>query len=131
MAKKTPQIYHCDGYYFDNVCPSRGEEDPADIRKDSEGWLRQSKCFCKTLGLSPFHNYDLCPHCVEHKYLFRAEPRVLTGKVVEVTPFKAIRSDFTVAKAYKTRRSLLKYVDGKPFVTGVNVKTGQIIKQGV
>lgn len=131
MAKRPDKVFHCDGYYFNNVCPSRGYEDPADIRKDSEGWLRQSRCVCKTKGLNPMDNYNYCRHCVEHKSMFRKEPRVLTGHVVEVTPFKAIRNDYSVAKAYKTRKSLLNFLTDKPHLTGVDVNQGRIIKEGV
>jgi hypothetical protein len=131
MAKTTKVTYHCDGYYFNNVCPSRGMQDPADIRKDSEGWLRQSRCVCKTNGLNPMDNYEFCRHCAQHKHMFRKEGRVLTGHVVEVTPFKAITNDYLVAKAYKTRKSLLRFLTDKPHLTGLNVVTGQILKQGV
>ncbi len=131
MAKTPKAMYHCDGYYFDNVCPSRGSEDPADIRKDSEGWLRQCRCFCKTMGLSPMQNYDLCPHCVEHKHLFRAEPRVLTGRVVNVTPYQ-VKEEGTAhtVKAFKSESSVRRFLrkaDDKENLYGVEVNSGKLI----
>jgi hypothetical protein len=129
---KLEKRFHCDGYYFHKVCPSRGLEDPADIRYDQDGFTRQCRCFCKTRGLTPFDNYDYCPHCVEHKHLFRAESRVLTGEVKEVTPFKAVTSDFKVEKAYKTRKSIFEYAKDKPDLTIIRNDTEiRILRQGV
>lgn len=72
---KSKQVYHCDGYYYRDVCPSRGMQDPADIRYDKNGWTRQTRSECKTLGLSPMLNLSLCPHCVEFKKHFRKARR--------------------------------------------------------
>jgi len=130
MAKKQ-EFFHCDGFYFDRVCPSRGEQDVADIRHDQAGWLRQCRCFCKTRGLSPFNDWDLCPHCVEHKSYFRAEPRVLTGRVIPVTPFQ-VKEEGTARtiKAYKTAKSVrffLKKAEKPEEVYGVEVNSGKLI----
>lgn len=130
MAKTPVAKYHCDGYYFDNVCPSRGSEDPADIRHDNEGWVRQCRCFCKTNGLNIMDNYEICPHCVEHKHLFRAEPRVLTGRVVSLTPFQ-VKEEATAhtVKAFMSPSSVrrfLKKADSKELY-GVEVTTGKLI----
>jgi len=131
MARKGKQseIYHCDGYYYHKVCPSRGEEDPADIRIDSQGWVRRSRCICKTLGLSPFSTpkYEMCPHCVEFKKYFRHAPAHDRATLIERTPFKAISSDYKVQRAWKTQRSLVKFLADHPTCHGVNVNTGQII----
>lgn len=128
---KAPAAYHCDGYYFDNVCPSRGSQDPADIRKDSEGWIRQCRCFCKTKGLNPMQNYDLCSHCVEHKHLFRAEPRVLTGKVEIVTNYQ-VKEEGTArtVKAFMSESSVRRYLhkaEDKSNLYGVEVRSGKLI----
>lgn len=71
-AEKT---YHCDGYYFDNVCLSRGERDEADPNH------KRAYYICKTQGQIPALDYDLCPHCVEIAHLFHAPPRVLNSRV--------------------------------------------------
>jgi len=130
MAKKT-ETFHCDGFYFDNVCPSRGGQDPADIRYDQQGWIRQPRCFCKTRGLSPLHNWDLCPHCVEHKHFFRAEPRVLTGRVINLTPYQ-VKEEGTARtiRAYKTAKSVKKFLkeaENPEKVYGVEVNSGKLI----
>ena len=130
MAKKQ-ETFHCDGFYFDRVCPSRGAQDPADIRKDPAGWLRQCRCFCKTRGLSPFLEWDLCPHCVEHKHYFRAEPRALTGRLVHVTPYQ-VKEEGTARtiKAFKTPKSVrmfLKKAENPEEIYGCNVNTGVLI----
>lgn len=127
MANVTEDKFHCDMWYFDNVCPSRGKEDIADIRIDREGWLRQSRSFCTTRGLCPMTDYKLCPHCIEHKHWFRAEPRVLTGQLVMVTPFLAKTDDAKTVKAYRTRESLKKFLGDKSNLYGVNYDTGRII----
>ena len=77
MAKaKLEQKYHCDGYYYNNVCPSRGMQDPADIRYDKNGWTRQCRYECKTLGISPMtDDHPACPHCIEMKKFFRRARR--------------------------------------------------------
>ena len=131
MAKKE-KSFHCDGFYFDRVCQSRGEKDPADIRHDEEGWLRQCRSFCKTRGLSPLlGEWGLCRHCVEHKHYFRAEPRVLTGKIVHVTPFQ-VKEEGTArtVKAFKTAKSVrffLKKAEKKEEIYGVEVNSGKLI----
>jgi hypothetical protein len=131
MANKKP-TYHCDGFYFDKVCPSRGEVDVADIRYDNEGWAMRSRCFCKTLGMSPWDNYaEMCPHCVEHKKWFRAEPRVLTGHVVHVTPFQAKEEGTArTKKAFKTKGNLVKYLKrhGDQNTYGVEVNSGVLVR---
>lgn len=131
MAKATGKTYHCDGYYFDKVCPSRGLQDPADIHYDSEGWMRQKRCVCESMGLMPMQNYDLCPHCIEHKHLFRAEPRVLTGKVVEVTKYH-VKEEGTArtVRAFMSESSVRKYLrkaEDKDSLYGVNVDSGKLI----
>jgi len=131
MAEKKQEFFHCDGFYFNNVCPSRGAQDVADIRKDPEGWIRQSRCFCKTRGLSPFLEWDLCPHCLEHKHYFRAESRILTGVVVNLTPYQ-VKEEGTARtiKAYKTPksvRSFLKKADNPGQLYGVEVNSGKLI----
>ena len=131
MAKQDNKVYHCEPYYHPNVCPSRGEVDEADIRKSGSGWNRQKRFICKTKGLCPLTNYNLCGHCTEWKHMFRKPSRVLTGKVIEVTPFKAIRPNYSVAKAYKTKKSLMKYVSDKPELTAMNVITGEVFNWGV
>ena len=131
MAKKKQEYFHCDGFYFDRVCPSRGNEDVADIRYDQEGWLRACRCFCKTRGLTPLQDYDLCPHCVEHKHFFRAEPRVLTGVVISRTPFQ-VKEQGTArtVKAFKTPKSVrmfLKKADNPNGLYGCEVNSGRLI----
>lgn len=130
MAKKR-DIFHCDGYYYHKVCPSRGEEDPADIRYDQEGWIRLCRCFCKTRGLTPLQEYQFCPHCVEHKHLFRAEPRVLTGRVVHVTNYQVKEEGTAITiKAFrnpKSVRKFLKEADNPEQLYGVEVNSGKLI----
>ena len=129
MARK--ETFHCDGFYFDRVCPSRGEEDSADIRYDKQGWIRKPRHFCKTRGLSPLHNWNLCPHCVEHKKYFRAEPRVLTGRVISLTPYQ-VKEEGTARtiKAFKTAKSVrrfLKKAENPEQLYGVEVNSGKLI----
>ena len=131
MAKKQ-EFFHCDGFYFERVCPSRGEEDAADIRYDPVGWLRRCRCFCKTRGLSPFTgDWDLCPHCVEHKHFFRAEPRVYTGVVISRTPYQ-VKEQGTARtiRAWRTEKSVrnfLKKADNPEEIYGVEVNSGKLI----
>jgi len=129
MAKK--ETFHCDGFYFENVCPSRGTEDAADIRHDGQGWIRRCRCFCTTRGLSPFKDWEMCSHCVEYKHFFRAEPRVLTGRVINRTPFQ-VKEEGTARtiKAYKTVRSVrmfLQRAEHPEQVYGVEVESGCLI----
>lgn len=132
MAKKQ-EFFHCDGFYFDNVCPSRGAQDAADIRYDQAGWTRQCRCFCKTRGLAPFLEWDFCPHCVEHKHFFRAEPRELTGRVVYVTPYQVkMEGSARTLKAFKTQKSVrmfLKKADNPKEIYGVEVNSGRLIER--
>lgn len=79
-AQIKHEPYHCDGFYYPLVCPSKGTEDVADNRHDRHGWLRQSRCFCNTFGISPFDN-GACPHCVEFKKFFRKPRRELNARV--------------------------------------------------
>jgi len=130
MAKKQEK-FHCDGFYFEKVCPSRGEKDTADIRYDYEGWIRHRRCFCTTRGLTPLQEFQLCPHCVEHKHLFRAEPRVFTGVVVHVTPYQVKEEGTAITiKAYKTPKSVrmfLKKADNPEKLYGVEINSGKLI----
>lgn len=131
MAKK--EFFHCDGFYFDKVCPSRGEEDAADIRHDQEGWLRRCRHFCKTRGLSPFLELDFCPHCVEHKHFFRADDRELTGRIIYVTPFQ-VKEQGTARtiRAWRTAKSVrnfLKKADNPGELYGVEVNSGRLIPE--
>jgi len=130
MATKL-KAYHCDGYYFDKVCPSRGNTDPGDIRYDQEGWAKHPREFCLTCGISPLIS-ELCPHCVEHKKWFRQEGRVLTGRVVEVTNFQ-VKEEGTARtiKAFTTMKSVKRFL-AKPetnnaIVYGVEVNSGVLI----
>jgi hypothetical protein len=75
MENLLEQVLHCDGWYFDGVCSSRGEPDPADIRYDRDGFARPTRHICLTNGQCPLLDYALCPHCVELKSYFRAKPR--------------------------------------------------------
>ena len=131
MAKKKQEFFHCDGFYCDRVCPSRGEQDPADIRHDQEGWLRRTRCFCKTRGLSPLLEWDLCPHCVEYKHFFRAEPSGLTGIVINRTPYQ-VKEEGTARtiRAFKTPKSVrmfLKKAENPEELYGVEVNSGKLI----
>lgn len=130
MAKKN-QKFHCDGYYYHKVCTSRGDADPADIRYDQDGWLRQCRCFCLTRGLSPFLGLDYCPHCIEHKHLFRSEPRILTGRVIYVTPYQVKEEGTAVTvKAFRTPKSVrrfLKKANNPDEIYGVEVNSGKLI----
>lgn len=131
MPDKKDQKFHCDGFYFDEVCPSRGEQDPADIRHDVEGWMRRTRCFCTTRGLTPLDEYNFCRHCIEHKHFFRAEPRVLTGQIIPMTPFQ-VKEEGTARtiKAFKTPKSVKRFL-GKAkhpgLVYGVEVNSGRLI----
>lgn len=130
MAKKQ-QVFHCDGFYFDRVCSSRGAEDAADIRYDPAGWIRRRRCFCTTRGLSPFLEWDFCPHCVEHKHFFRAEPRALTGIVTSATPFQ-VKEQGTARtirawRSAKSVREFLKKADNPKELYGVEVNSGKLI----
>lgn len=131
MANKKDTKFHCDGFYFDEVCPSRGNQDPADIRHDQEGWMRQTRCFCTTRGLTPLDEFNFCRHCVEHKHLFRAELRVLTGRIIFMTPFQ-VKEEGTARtiRAYKTPKSVrffLKKAKNPEQVYGVEVNSGRLI----
>ncbi len=130
MAKKHKD-FHCDGFYYERVCPSRGEKDVADIRYDQVGWMRQSRCFCKTRGLSPFLEWDLCGHCVEHKHLFHAETLDHAGRVENCTPYQVKEEGTAITiKAFKTPRSVrmfLKKADNPEEIYGCNVNSGVLI----
>lgn len=131
MRMKRPKAFHCDGYYYHKICPSRGEEDPADIRYDGEGWVRLCRCFCKTRGLEPFTGeMEMCRHCVEHKHLFRAESRELTGRVEFVTPFQ-VKQEGTAKtlKAWRSERSVRRFLRfaRDPDIYGVEVRSGKLI----
>jgi hypothetical protein len=69
----------------------------------------------------------MCRRCVEFKKYFRHEPTHERSRVIEVTPFKAMSSEFKVVRAWKTRKSLLGFLAQHPECHGVNVNTGQLI----
>jgi len=128
---KGKKVFHCDMWYFDNVCPSRGEKDAADVRYDQEGWLRRCRCFCKTRGLSPFKEWNFCPHCIEYKHFFRTEPQVLTGRVISRTPYQ-VKEEGTARtiRAFKTPKSVRKFLKKaeKPEeIYGVEINSGRLI----
>jgi len=75
MENILEQTLHCDGYYFDKVCPSRGEPDYG------ETGSKQVYYECKTHGQCPLYDYDLCRHCVEIKHYLRRKPRNLNSRV--------------------------------------------------
>ncbi len=79
--KKLPIIYHCDGFYFKDVCPARGAVDTADLRYDKEGFPKKSREICTTEGWSPFQKNTICSHCIENRKFFR-KPRREHNSVV-------------------------------------------------
>jgi hypothetical protein len=74
-------IFHCDGYYEPNVCPSKGKQDEADLRYNKDGWLKPKRHLCLTNGQSPMTDMNLCRHCIEIRHLFYKKARKLNGKV--------------------------------------------------
>jgi len=135
MARKKSQeqAYHCDMYYFDNVCPHRGSQDPADIRYRS-GWTLQPRSLCKNFGLDA--NDRLCRHCVENKKLFppalvKVRYSAPASRVISRTPFQAKNSKAETIKAYSKPRPLIEYLKKHPRLYGVNVETGEIINAKV
>jgi hypothetical protein len=85
MAKEEKPIYHCDMYYYDNVCTSRGKLDIADVRYSKDGWRKEERSLCTTFGLSPFFDgLPLCSHCMEYKNLFRHEPQTHSSKITKL-----------------------------------------------
>ncbi len=122
MANKPEAIHHhCDGWYFDNVCPSRGRTDSADIRYTADGWTAEPRCECKTAGMSPLHNWAVCPHCVEYRKLFRPEDRPHNGKTEIVTHYQAKNDEEVTVKAYKRKCDLMKYLKAHPDTFGAVV----------
>lgn len=72
--KKLPQIFHCDGFYLNNVCLARGAVDITDVRHDRQGFLKRPREICTTDGWSPLKDNEICRHCVENRKFFR-KPR--------------------------------------------------------
>lgn len=127
--RKVEQAYHCDMYYFNNVCPHRGEQDAADIRYRL-GWTLPCRSLCKNFGLD--NDDRLCPHCMENKKLFppslvKFRYSAPNGRVINRTPFQAKNAKAETIKAYSQPRPLLRYLKAHPKLYGVNVETGEII----
>ncbi len=110
MANKVERD-HCDGFYFDNVCPSRSAEvDSADIRYRA-GKILHRRHLCLTFGFNPLDFFKACNHCPENKKLFRKEIRP-HSQVRVVTRFQA-RDWGTgkVVKAFMRRDRMLKFAN--------------------
>lgn len=123
--KSVKVTYHCDMYYFNNVCPHRGESDPADIRY-RDGWTERPRSICKNVGLD--WNDRLCRHCMENKRFFRHEPRVLTGRVVHITRYHAKDAKAVTIRAYHKVSHLIEYLKLHPSLYGVDNEAGVIIE---
>ncbi len=79
--KKLPIIYHCDGFYFKDVCPARGAIDVADVRHDKEGFAKKPREICTTDGWSPFKKDEICSHCIENRKFFRKPRREISNAI--------------------------------------------------
>jgi hypothetical protein len=115
--EKKAQVYHCDGYYWDNVCPSRGDVDPADIRyrkdkDDKTGYgVMRRRHLCKSFGLSPLNDDQACPHCPENRGYFQRPKTQRNSRVVSLTPFQACNSNMEVVRAFKRKAELTKFLN--------------------
>jgi len=130
MAKRKDRRYHCDGYYFNKVCPFRGDIDRADIRLDDDGFIKPQRNICWSEGISPFDEVGMCRHCIENRKFFRKEPRVLTGRVVDITNFQAKEEGTArTIKAFDNEerlRQFMKDVDTSK-IYGVETRSGILI----
>ena len=128
MAKEKKEYFHCDGYYYDNVCIARGTLDVADVQKGKDGWYRLPRAFCMSRGISPF-NQQVCQHCVEHKHLFRKDPGIVYHYGLKsVTPFQAKHHESASTQvAYRRKSDLVKYLKKHPNLYGCNVEKGELI----
>ena len=117
--KKKAKVYHCDGYYFEGVCKYRGGEDAADVNDD---WKLPPRHFCMNTGLD--EKLHLCRHCVENKGLYREEPRVLTGRIVSLTPYQARDKEDKTVRAFSKPTDLSEYLKTHPEEHGIDINTG-------
>ena len=115
-GKKKVEVYHCDGFYFHNVCQFRGNSDAAD---DHQRFL------CTNYGLDD--KDKLCRHCVEHRKLFRREPTRINGRVESLTPYQAKDAEAVTQQAFTGPKPLIAYLKTHRSLYGVNVKTGVMI----
>ncbi len=115
-AKGRKTAYHCDGYYFNSVCCSRGQQDAAD---------EHGRHLCNTFGLN--EKDELCSHCIENRKYFRATPRRINGKIRSLTPFQAKDANAVTVKAWDKPEPLIEFLKQNPSLYGVNVETGMLI----
>lgn len=115
-AKGRKKAYHCDGYYFNSVCPYRGMKDAAD---------EHGRNLCTNYGLD--EKMRLCSHCMENKKFFRAEPRRINGRVVSLTPYQAKTAEAVTVKAWSEPEPLVEYLKQHKSLYGVDVRTGILI----
>ena len=118
---KKKKVAHCDGWYFDGVCPSRGETDVADIRYRQNGTLMRKRNICLSFGLNPMSDYDYCRHCVEIRKRFRAPRQKKTGPVIYQTPYQARTVDGKVVRAFKRQCDLTVFIKKNPGLEMVNI----------
>lgn len=127
MAK---DVQHCDGFYFDDVCPSRGNHDPADVRLDRDGFMREPRYICKTCGLNPADNYNFCRHCVENSKMFSNDNwKPHNGKTIIVTNFQVKDEAAHTVRAFFSASGVRRYLKkaNNPTLYGVNTDDGHLI----
>lgn len=119
MPKRDKQqAYHCDGFYFNNVCKYRGEIG------------LETNPLCTHFGLDEKNR--LCPHCIENKGLFpknQVKMRVSApnGRVISLTPFQAKDASAKTVRAFMKPKDLAEFLKTRPDLYGVDVRTGELI----
>lgn len=116
--------YHCDDWYYD--CPHRGKQDIACTYRDRKGFVH-TRSLCTECGVNTDGN--VCWHCIEHRPLFRrqVDEDRRNSPVRHITPFHAKDTFFKTHRAYKQRRSLLRYLEIHTSLYGVNMTTGNLV----
>jgi hypothetical protein len=119
---KKQKIWHCDGFYYDDVCLQRGDIDPETVRVTRGGRFTEGHYFCKNDGQNP-NTEKPCEHCIQNRRLFKhKKPALCTpSRPASLTPYCAKNSGGHAVKCFADLDEFGKYMLAHPEYTAYHI----------